>query len=121
MHPLPLPAKPTPSTLVEIPCNWYIEDMTPMQFLPHAPNSHGYVSPYSIEQMWKDRFEYLYSESDADFIFPLVLHPDTSGMPHVILMIDRFIGWLKSKGDDVVFTTYGQCATEWKSHQSLDS
>jgi hypothetical protein len=133
MHPLPTAAKPTGSTLVEIPCNWYMEDMTPMQFLPHAPNSHGYVSPVSIETMWKDRFEFLYSEQEEDredqgkgresggkdFIFPLVLHPDTSGMAHVIGMIDRVISWLKSKGDEVKFVKYGDCASEWKSRQKI--
>jgi hypothetical protein len=124
MHPLPVAAKPTPCTLVEIPCNWYMEDMTPMQYLPHVPNSHGYVSPISIETMWKDRFEFLYSETDemggeGDFIFPLVLHPDTSGMAHVIGMIDRVISWLKSKGEEVVFVKYGDCAREWQSRQNI--
>jgi hypothetical protein len=124
MHPLPLAAKPTSSTLVELPCNWYAEDMTPMQFLPHAPNSQGYVSPQSIETMWKDRFEYLYEESgdegsEQGFIFPLVLHPDTSGMAHIIGMIDRMIGWLKGRGDEVKFVKYGDCASQWLSKQKI--
>jgi hypothetical protein len=80
-----------------------MEDMTLMHFLPHVSNSHGYVPPETIEGMWKQRFEYIYHEFDgeggmadsADFIFPLVLHPDTSGMAHVIGMIDRVITWLK--------------------------
>ncbi len=128
MHPLPTPSPPTSTTLVEIPCNWYMEDMTPMQFLPHAPNSHGYVSPVSIETMWKDRFDFLYMDGvepdgslneKKDFIFPLVLHPDTSGMAHVIGMIDRMIGWLKAKGEEVVFVKYEDCAREWKRRQQI--
>lgn len=103
-----------------------------MQFLPHAPNSHGYVSPTSIETMWKDRFQFLYSEgeneddgeqgkgnSGKDIIFPLVLHPDTSGMAHVIGMIDRMIAWLIAKGDEVKFVKYEDCARAWKSHQRI--
>lgn len=122
MQPIPAAAKPTATTLVEIPCNWYAEDMTPMQYLPHAPNSQGYVSTHAIESMWKDRFEYLYEESGEEggsngFIFPLVLHPDTSGMAHVIGMIDRMIGWLKARGDEVTFVQYGDCAAEWKGNQ----
>lgn len=82
--------------------------------------------------MWKDRFEFLYKEDDdsededevragrgRDFVFPLVLHPDTSGMAHVIGMIDRTIGWLKSKGEEVVFVKYGDCADEWKGKQEI--
>ncbi|KAG9727461.1 polysaccharide deacetylase, partial [Aureobasidium melanogenum] len=40
------------STLVEIPCNWYMEDMTPMQFFPNVPNSQGFVDVRLIERMW---------------------------------------------------------------------
>lgn len=101
-----------------------------MQFWPHTPNSHGYTSTSAIESMWKDRFQYLYSEVEEDengdvieggkgkdFVFPLVLHPDTSGMAHVIGMIDRFIGWLKDKGEEVEFVRFADCAEEWKSRQ----
>jgi hypothetical protein len=97
-----------------------MEDMTPMQFLPAVTNSHGFVSPETIEKNWKARFEYLYHEiingAKQDFVFPLVLHPDTSGMAHVIGMIDRMIGWLK-EWEDVEFTTFGACAKEWKAIQ----
>ncbi|KAL4912967.1 hypothetical protein BDW62DRAFT_215896 [Aspergillus aurantiobrunneus] len=117
MHPLPPPAPRTASTLVEIPCNWYMEDMTPMQFLPAAANSHGFVSPETIEANWKARFEFLYHETidgeQRDFVFPLVLHPDTSGMAHVIGMVDRVVGWLKG-WEGVEFTTFGECARKWK-------
>lgn len=96
-----------------------------MQFLPAAENSHGFVSPQIVEQNWKSRFEYLYEDAIAgdsgngDFVFPLVLHPDTSGMAHVIGMIDRMIKWLKARGDEVEFITYGDCAAEWKEKQHV--
>ncbi|GLI73834.1 hypothetical protein PoHVEF18_002064 [Penicillium ochrochloron] len=116
MKPLAQPGPRTDKTLVEIPCNWYMEDMTPMQFIPAANNSHGFVSPTAIEENWKSRFEFLYNETE-DFVFPLVLHPDTSGMAHVIGMIDRMITWLKQKGDEVEFVTFEDCAKEWKAKQ----
>ncbi|KAI5209817.1 hypothetical protein AUEXF2481DRAFT_66575 [Aureobasidium subglaciale EXF-2481] len=105
------------STLVEIPCNWYMEDMTPMQFFPNVPNSQGFVDVRLIERMWMDRFEWFKSEVEDGredmTIFALVLHPDTSGMAHVIGMIRRFLGWVKSFGDEVEFCTYEQIATEF--------
>jgi NAD(P)-dependent dehydrogenase (short-subunit alcohol dehydrogenase family)/peptidoglycan/xylan/chitin deacetylase (PgdA/CDA1 family) len=122
MHPLPAPEPATSKTLVELPCNWYMEDMTPMQFLPAAPNSHGFVSPTQIEDNWKARFGFLYNEAmetGEGFLFPIILHPDTSGMAHVIGMIDRTIQWLKAQGGHVEFMTYGQCAAEWKSRQDI--
>ena len=120
MQPLAAPSPLTAKTLVEIPSNWYMEDMTPMQFLPHAPNSHGYVPPAAMEATWHDRFEFLYremlekeaeGEGEGGFVFPLVLHPDTSGMAHIITMIERVVVWLKERGE---FVTFGECAEEWK-------
>ncbi|OAK95771.1 NAD(P)-binding protein [Phaeosphaeriaceae sp. SRC1lsM3a] len=119
MKPLPKPSPPTSKTLVEIPANWYAEDMTPLQFWPHVPNSQGYVDVRVIENMWKDKFEWIRSELDemreSDvMVFPLVLHPDTSGMAHVIGMIERFMKWLQGWGGEVEFCTYEEAAKEWK-------
>jgi hypothetical protein len=78
--------------------------------------------------MWQERFEFLYHEFDfvggkqegqGDFIFPLVLHPDTSGMAHIIGMIDRMIGWLKARGEEVVFCRYEDVAREWRVEQKI--
>lgn len=100
-----------------------------MQYLPAAPNSHGYVPANSIMEMWKSHFNFLYHEHDDDeeylvdgnggFIFPLVLHPDTSGMAHVIGMIDEIIAWLKSRGNEVEFCKYEDVAREWKAEQKI--
>jgi hypothetical protein len=77
--------------------------------------------------MWKSRFEFLYHEHDekevakgkGDFIFPLVLHPDTSGMAHIIGMIDKMIGWLKGWGEEVQFCTFEDVAREWRGRQKI--
>ncbi|KAL8951736.1 MAG: hypothetical protein Q9222_002315 [Ikaeria aurantiellina] len=129
MHPLPLSTSPL-SSLTEIPCNWYGEDETPLSYLPHVNNSHGYVDTRVIEQMWKDRFMWLWENSHAEndanvddgegkeekgvnnFIFPMVLHPDTSGMAHVIGMVERMVVWLKGWGEEVEFWRYEDIARE---------
>ncbi|KAF2704759.1 polysaccharide deacetylase family protein-like protein [Pleomassaria siparia CBS 279.74] len=123
MHPLPKPPTPTAKTLVEIPGNWYSEDMTPLQYWPHSANSQGYVDVRAVERMWMDRFEFIRTEladmpeSDT-MVFPLVLHPDTSGMAHVIGMLERFIGWLKGWEGEVEFCTFESVAREWKGKNS---
>lgn len=97
------------------------QDATPMQFYPSLPTSHGYVDARQIERMWQDRFNWLLREArdtdDADLlkVFSIVLHPDTSGMAHVIGMIERFLLWVKEHGDGVVeFGTCGDVVREWK-------
>ncbi|KAF1849901.1 NAD(P)-binding protein [Cucurbitaria berberidis CBS 394.84] len=125
MKPLPKPSTPTSKTMVEIPANWYTEDMTPLQFWPHTTNSQGYVDARVIENMWKDKFEWLRSEveemGNTDvMVFPLVLHPDTSGMAHVIGMVERVLKWLQGWGDgEVDFCTYETAAGEWKEKNKV--
>lgn len=124
MKPLPQPSPPTSKTLVEVPSNWYAEDMTPMQFWPHTSNSQGYVDVRVMESMWKDKFEWIRTEvedmNEKDtMVFPLILHPDTSGMAHVIGMIDRIITYLKGWGDEVEFCTFAEAAKEWKAKNTI--
>lgn len=75
--------------LVEIPANWYIDDLPPMLFIKKAPNSHGFMNARDIEDIWRDHFDYFYREYD-EFIFPITIHPDVSGRPHAILMHERY-------------------------------
>lgn len=76
--------------LVEIPANWYLDDLPPMMFIKKAPNSHGWVNPKDVEELWRDHFDYFYREYD-DFCFPVTIHPDVSGHPHVIFMLERLV------------------------------
>ena len=41
--------------LVEVPGNWYIDDLPPMMFIKNSPNSHGWVNPRDVEDIWKVR------------------------------------------------------------------
>ena len=61
-----------------------------MMFIKKAPNSHGWVNPRDVEDLWKDHFDYFYREYD-DFVFPVTVHPDVSGHPHAILMLERWV------------------------------
>ena len=127
LEPTPIASQAYPTDqhpLVEIPCGWYNEDMMPLQYLPHLANSMGYVSTRVVEQMWKDKFLWLWENSKqegsdaADFIFPILMHPDTSGMAHIMGMADRVISWLKTFGDSVEFCKHEQIASAWLAVQN---
>lgn len=127
LHPTPLApmnAKSVGAPLVEIPTGWNNEDMMALQYFPHLHNSHGHVDVRVVEQRWKDMFLWLWEngevdEKDGSLVFPILMHPDTSGTLHVISMVDRFVGWLRSWGDSVEFWTHGEVARDWleKHHQ----
>lgn len=80
--------------LIEIPASWYLDDLPPMMFIKAAPNSHGFVNPRDIEQMWRDQFDWVYREYDYA-VFPLTIHPDVSGKPHVLTMHERLFNYMK--------------------------
>jgi peptidoglycan/xylan/chitin deacetylase (PgdA/CDA1 family) len=50
--------------LVEIPGSWYIDDLPPMMFIKNSANSHGWVNPRDVEDIWKvsDHFYYFKAE-----------------------------------------------------------
>ncbi|PLN83426.1 polysaccharide deacetylase family protein [Aspergillus taichungensis] len=111
------PIEPTTADrrpLVCVPCNWYMEDMTPMQYLPHTHNSHGYTDVRVIENLWRDRFLWI-RENEENPVFPVLMHPDTSGMAHVIGMLERLLGWLKGWGDEVEFCQTGEIARWYRA------
>jgi peptidoglycan/xylan/chitin deacetylase (PgdA/CDA1 family) len=86
----------TVTDLVEIPASWYLDDLPPMMFIKKFPNSHGYVHPSQVEALWRDTFDWIYREHDYA-VFPVAIHPDVSGRPQVLLMLERFIAYLMGK------------------------
>ncbi|EGY19246.1 hypothetical protein VD0002_g106 [Verticillium dahliae] len=103
--------------IVEIPANWYLDDLPPMMFIKDAPNSHGFVNARDVEDIWRDHFDYFYREYD-EFIFPITIHPDVSGRPHVLLMHERLIEYMKSH-EGVEFVTMEQICDDFKSRNAV--
>ncbi|MDN8617306.1 polysaccharide deacetylase family protein [Variovorax ginsengisoli] len=101
--------------LVEIPASWYLDDLPPMMFIKKSPNSHGYVNPRDVEQMWRDQFDWVYREMDYA-VFPITLHPDVSGHPQVLLMLERLIAHFQAF-PGVRFATYDQVADDFLRRQ----
>ncbi|OTP68782.1 putative polysaccharide deacetylase [Caballeronia sordidicola] len=97
--------------LVEVPANWYLDDLPPMMFIKKAPNSHGFVNPRDVEQMWRDQFDWVYREHEYA-VFPITIHPDVSGRPQVLLMLERLIAHFRSH-DGVRFCTCDEIADDF--------
>ena len=99
--------------LVEFCGNWYVDDLPPMMFNKHSANSHGYVSPRDIEQLWNDQFDWVYRELEYG-VFPVTLHPDVSGRPQVLLMLERLLDYWRSH-ENVRFVTFEQAAADFRT------
>jgi peptidoglycan/xylan/chitin deacetylase (PgdA/CDA1 family) len=79
--------------LIGLPASWYLDDLPPMMFIKKSPNSHGFVNPRDIEQLWRDQFDWVYREYDYA-VFTMTIHPDVSGRPQVLLMHERLIKYI---------------------------
>lgn len=104
-----------PSTIVEIPANWHLDDWPPFQLYLSQSSTHGYVDTATIERLWKDQFEYLYREcpDDGSFVFPISIHPQVSGKPQVVLLHERFIEWANGH-EGVEWVTMERIVDEFK-------
>ncbi|MFM8594473.1 MAG: polysaccharide deacetylase family protein [Chloroflexota bacterium] len=102
----------TETDLVEIGANWYLDDLPPMLFIKASPNSHGFVNPRDIEQMWIDQFDWVYREYDYAVV-PLTIHPDVSGRPQVLLMLERFFAYVR-RHEGASFATFEEAADDFR-------
>ena len=78
--------------------NWYLDDLPPHMFIKDAPNSHGFVDARTTLELWKSHFKYFYREEEW-FVFPLTIHPDVSGRPHMLLILEELIEWINGHGE----------------------
>ncbi|MQA17212.1 MAG: polysaccharide deacetylase family protein [Pseudonocardiaceae bacterium] len=97
--------------LIELPANWYLDDLPPMLFIKGSPNSHGFVNPRDIEQLWRDQFDWVYREHDYA-VFTMTIHPDVSARPQVLLMHERLIEHINGH-EGVHWATFDQIANDF--------
>lgn len=98
--------------IVEIPASWYTDDLPPMMFIKAAPNSHGFVNPRHLEEIWRDQFDWVYREYDYA-VYTMTIHPDVSGRPQVLLMLERLFNHM-SRHPGVRFTTFDEIASDFR-------
>ena len=97
--------------LIEIPANWYLDDLPPMMFIKNSPNSHGFVTPRHLEESWRDQFDWVYREYDYA-VFTMTIHPDVSGRPQVLMMLERLYAYI-SRHAGVRFLTFDEIADDF--------
>jgi len=115
MHPL---RRGSRVDLVEIAANWYLDDLPPMMFIKQSPNSHGFVNPRDMEQLWRDQFDWVYREMDYA-VFPLTIHPDVSGRPQVLLMLERLIQYITAH-QGVTWSTMEAVAADFRGKHPFE-
>ena len=104
--------------LVDIGANWYLDDLPPMMFMKKSPNSHGFVNPRDIESLWKDQFDWVYREMDYA-VFAITVHPDVSGRPQVLMMLERLIDYI-NQHSNVEWYSFEEIAEDFRHRFPFD-
>lgn len=98
--------------MVELPCSWYLDDAPPMMFVKKFPNSAGWENPHSIGQIWQEQFDWLYRHHDYG-IYTACIHPDCSGKPQVLMMLERLWDHMR-RHEGVRFITMAEMAEDFR-------
>lgn len=97
--------------IVQIPGSWYLDDLPPLMFMKKVPNSGGWTNPRDIEDWWRDQFDWVYREMDYA-VFTFTIHPDISGRPQVLLMLERIFSYVSSH-PGVKWCTFEEIAADF--------
>ncbi len=104
--------------LIDIPGSWSLDDLPPMMFIKSAPNSFGFINPHDIEELWRDQFDWVYREYDYA-VFTMTIHPDVSGRPQVLLMLERIFEHISGHAG-VRFLTFDEIADDFRERFPRD-
>jgi len=63
--------------------------------------------------MWRDQFDWVYREMEYA-VFPFTIHPDVSGRPQVLLMLERLIDYINTK-PGVTWCTMEEAADDYRA------
>ena len=76
-----------------------------------GPELRGWTNPRDIEDWWRDQFDWVYRELDYA-VYTLTIHPDISGRPQTLLMLERIIAHINAH-DGVRWATFDQIADDF--------
>jgi len=96
--------------VLEIPVSWALDDWPAFEYVPRT--NAGLSSNEVVYQRWKDHFDYAYREFDAG-VLTIAMHPQSIGRAPNIMMLERFIAYLKSH-PGVWFAPLSDIADCWK-------
>ena len=98
-----------PSTIIEIPVSWYLDDFPALELLPRTG---GMGSADELFTRWKAQFDFAY-ERVPNGVFALTVHPQTIGRAHAFLMFERFVEYIEGHHGAWI-TTLGEIAAAWR-------
>jgi peptidoglycan/xylan/chitin deacetylase (PgdA/CDA1 family) len=94
-----------PSKVLEIPVTWFLDDFPTMEFISGI--QPGLTPVSHLEERWRAIFEYAATHEEG-CCYTLTVHPQTSGRPHMLMILDRLIASMREQG--AAFMTLSEIA-----------
>jgi len=97
-----------PARVLEFPVSWYLDDFPELESFASSPliQSHD-----TVLARWKDSFDFAHRHCPGG-VMSFALHPQTIGRAHHIVMLERFLDYVRQH-DDVWFPTLSELFDAW--------
>jgi peptidoglycan/xylan/chitin deacetylase (PgdA/CDA1 family) len=100
----------TPTTLVEVPVAWHLDDWPWFEFIPgHA---QGLRTSSMVLETWKTEFDYLYNQVGQG-VLTVTMHPQCIGRGYRLMMLKEFLDYIVLHSG-VYFTTCIDYVRDWR-------
>jgi peptidoglycan-N-acetylglucosamine deacetylase len=77
------------------------------------------ITGRQLEEIWKDQFDWVYRQHDYA-IFPITIHPDSAGKPHVLMTLERLVDHMLAHSG-VRMTTFAAMAEDFRKRSPFGS
>jgi peptidoglycan/xylan/chitin deacetylase (PgdA/CDA1 family) len=98
-----------PTELVELPVQWLLDDAPFWLYSTRLPGRQ-IAAPEAVLSTWQGEFDALYAERERGTCFVLAMHPQISGRPYRVALLERLIEHIKQH--DVRFYRCDEAAEE---------
>lgn len=102
--------------VVGLPVAWPLDDVPLFEFVWGSLG--GLTPPSAAEEIWRGDLDYAVANCPGG-VFNLTIHPQSSGRGHRMLLLERFLTYIKEQ-DNAVFGCLGDYATQWKADNPVD-
>lgn len=103
--------------IVGLPVAWPLDDVPLFEFV--WGEIGGLASPSAVEEIWRGDFEYAYEHCPGG-IFNLTVHPQVSGRGHRMLLLERFVEYLREHSD-IAFAKQSEYVDWWRARNPRDA
>jgi peptidoglycan/xylan/chitin deacetylase (PgdA/CDA1 family) len=103
--------------VVGLPVAWPLDDVPLFEFV--WGQLGGLTAPSVAEEIWTGDLDYARTHCPGG-VFNLTIHPQSSGRGHRMLLLERFVEYVK-QFDNVEFGCLGDYAERWKANNPIDA